>query len=325
MTLADLRAIVDAAASVARDPAIVEPLVKSTGLSPEGVRLALVEHLELDATDAELEGVLAAARTVPRVHVILSANVFVAPLRALVLARAGAPVVTVRPSRREPVFATALVDRLASSHVRLDGPEIESLVEGEIHVYGRDETIADVRHRARVPVVGHGAGMGIAFVPDGSDLAAAATQLSRDVIAFDQRGCLSPRVAFVEGDVSTFATLLFEALEARAETVPRGTLGDDEIADATRYADSITFAGVLHRGTSSLVGVADALVVPPAGRHVHVVRWDPRMLEPIARFVVTVGAPTLDAAAAIAPPHARRAILGQMQRPRLDGPVDRRP
>lgn len=323
--MTELRRIIDAAASVARDPAIVDRLVQSTGLSREGVRLALAEHLELDATDAELGAVLAAARPVSRVHVILSANVFVAPLRALILARASAPLVTVRPSRREPVFGSALVDRLASPSVRLDDPAVESFTEGEIHLYGRDETIADVRRRARVPVIGHGAGMGVAFVPGGADLELAAASLARDVVPFDQRGCLSPRVAFVEGDSARFAKTLSIALEALAASTPRGTLAVDELADATRYADTVTFAGEIHRGASSIVGRADSLLVPPAGRHVHVMRWDPRALESIARFVVTVGAPTLEAAVAVAPRHARPAVLGNMQRPRLDGPVDRRP
>jgi hypothetical protein len=52
-------------------------------------------------------------------------------------------------------------------------------------------------------------------------------------------------------------------------------------------------------------------------------------LATIARFVVTVGAAApgrlaSSDGAGVVPVHARIARLGAMQRPRLDGPVDRR-
>jgi hypothetical protein len=43
-----------------------------------------------------------------------------------------------------------------------------------------------------------------------------------------------------------------------------------------------------------------------------------------ARFVVAIGSDDPQAAAAIAPEHARVSPLGRMQLPPLDGPVDRR-
>jgi hypothetical protein len=322
--ITELRAIVDAAAVVARDPKLRSALVSSTRPSPEGVAHALRECLELDVTDAELAQVAQHAVATSRVHVILSANVFVAPLRALVLARAAAPTVTVRPSRREPVFARALVEQLGSDAIRIADEKVEDITEGEIHVYGRDETIADVVRRARAPVIGHGAGMGIAFLPRDAELRAAARALARDVAAFDQRGCLSPRIAFVEGDSAAFATILADELEEIEKIVPRGELDDDERREAVRWADTVAFAGELHRRATAIVGHADALAVPPPGRHVHVTAWRSAALESIAPFVVTVGAPSIAAATAMAPAHARPAALGQMQRPRLDGPVDRR-
>jgi hypothetical protein len=47
-------------------------------------------------------------------------------------------------------------------------------------------------------------------------------------------------------------------------------------------------------------------------------------LSPIARFVVAVGTDDLASLGSMAPAHARRSVLGAMQRPPLDGPVDRR-
>ena len=317
-----LRRILEVAREVAAEPALVPKLVASTGLSEAGVRLALAEHLEVDATDAELEALRATVTPASRVHVVLSANVFVGALRALVLARAASPHVTVRPSRRDPAFATALVDALADPDITLSDAEP---TEGELHVYGRDETIEAFRARTSLVVRGHGAGMGIAYVPAASDLRVSAERVAADVVPFDQRGCLSPRIVFVEGEPEAFADALAEALAARELIVPRGSLTPAERAELERWADSVAFAGTLRRGPSWAVAVAGSSALPPPGRHVLVTPWaGERTLDRIARHVVAVGAPTLDAARLVAPAHARVSLLGQMQKPRLDGPVDRR-
>ena len=221
MTKERIRALLAAATSVAKDPAVVEPLVLTTGLSRENVLLGLSRHLETSGTDADLDALLRSVTRAARVHVILSPSVFVAPLRAIALGLASSERVTVKPSRREAFFARALVDALADPHVTLE-PDLapEDVPEGIIHAYGRDETLRAVRERAKVRVLGHGTGMGIAVVA--GELARAAEALAEDVIPFDQRGCLSPRVAFVMGDAKAFARVLFDALEARAREVPRG-------------------------------------------------------------------------------------------------------
>ena len=314
----NVRKVLAAAEKVARDPAIVEPLVSSTGLSRQGVELALARHVETTATGDDIAALLAYAGRTERVHVVLSANVFVAAVRAIAIALAASDRVTVKPSRREPVFAKALVDTLADPRVTIGEDEGAS----EIHVYGRDETIAEVRRAAGpgVRVRGHGAGMGIAIVTRDFDEAASA--LAEDVIPFDQRGCLSPRVVYVRGDAGAFGRALFEALESRGREVPRGTI--DEAEEATRWCDTIAYAGTLHRGATCAVGVADVRAIPPTGRHV-LVRPFPVTLGDDARFVVAASSDlSPDESRAIAPAHARISALGRMQRPPLDGPVDRR-
>lgn len=347
MTAARLRALVDAAARIAqraRRPgdALVTELVGTTGLSAEGVRLALERHLEVDTTDQQLAALIARATPAREVHVILSANVFTAALRAVVLARAAAPRVVVRPSSREPVFARALVEAAGDpAIVVIDDVALEGVREGgEVHVYGRDATIADVRARVApgVRVRGHGAGMGAAIVMEAAELGAAASALVDDMVAFDQRGCLSPRATFVMGGAdraAAFAERLREALDARAATIPIGALSSEERAAARVWEDTMAFAGEVSRGAGGAVGLADRLVLPPPGRNMVVMAAsEPAAiavaLAPVARAVVTVGlAP--DAANvsrdldALLPPHARITDLGAMQRPPLDGPVDRRP
>lgn len=328
--LADLRRILDAARGlVERRAALIPELVKSTGLSPEGVEHALLHHLETNATDDDLRTLLSGTVEATHVHVILSANVFVAALRAIVLARAAAPTVTVRPSSRDPAFATALVRELADPAVTLAAEPRGA----EIHVYGRDETIAHVRASAPPGTIvrGHGAGIGIAAILESADLDAAAEALADDVIAFDQRGCLSPRIAFVAApSVFAFGEKLHAALTAREHAIPRGELSPSECADAQRYADTLRFAGTLYEGKAHLVGVAEPLLVPPSGRHLHVMPIAattalPAALAPLARSIVAIGlADPTHAIVSSLPRHARISALGRMQRPPLDGPVDRR-
>lgn len=331
--LAAARAVYDARARLTSD------LVQSTGLSPEGVELGF-SCLEREATDSQLRALVAAAGDAPAVHVILSANVFVAPLRALAIARAASGHVTVRPSPRDPTLARALVDAAGDRALTLAGDrDAAAVAVGEIHVYGRDATIAAVRAAARrgVAVVGHAAGLGVAIVTRAAVAGEAAEAVASDVVPFDQRGCLSPRLVLVEGDEARgegLALALHERLSAWGARVPRGELSTQEREDAVRWRDSLAFAGRVWSGSGHTVALAPAsapasasALVPPPGRHVLVAPVDgpdaaAALLAPIARFVVAVG--TDDPARIAAPARARVSPLGGMQRPPLDGPVDRR-
>jgi hypothetical protein len=336
--IARVRSLLVAARTVADDPSIVDPLIRSTGLSREGVTRALRLYLETDATDAELLALMTTARPASRVHVILSANVFTAALRALAVAWASSEQVTVRPSQRDPVFASALVHALGDARLALaETFEPSRVREGEIHVYGRDETVAAVANAAPTGVVvrGHGAGMGVAFVDAGASDEVAARGIAEDVVVFDQRGCLSPRVVLVEGDAER-AGRVAEALAGNLTTlgreVPRGRLDDDERRASARYVDAMAFAGTVLEGEGFAIGVgemASPVLLPPTGRHVHVVAvrgWEEgrRQLAGVARFVVAVGCEDATAGRSLVEGRIRVSRLGRMQRPPLDGPVDLR-
>ncbi|MGA2447925.1 MAG: acyl-CoA reductase [Polyangiaceae bacterium] len=315
----------------------VADLATSTGLSRAGVELGF-QSLEIDATEAQVQKLLDSVPLADRVHVILAANVFVAPLRAIVLARAAAPTVTVRPSRRDPWLARALVAEAKDPSISIT-PDLDvgEILSGEVHVYGHDETVAAVRARVRCGVLvrAHGAGMGVAFVSRAAECERAAHDLAADVVAFDQRGCLSPRAAFVEGGAlraREFAHALHRQLASWGKRVPRGLLSPDERRDATRWRDAVAFSSELLDAADHAVAFSAETAtpwLPPAGRHVlvvaaptleHVTRW----LAPIAAFVVAVGSDDPGRARGIFPDHARLDFLGRMQRPPLDGPVDRR-
>ena len=336
--IADVRRLLDAARLVhARRAALRDRIAETTGLTPAGVELGF-ESLETEASGDELRALVDAAGHADHVHVVLSANVFIAPLRALALARAASARVTVRPSARDPVLARALVEAFADPAVTLvEDRDVARIAAGpagavrRVDVYGREGTIAAVRASvpAGVDVRGHGPGMGVAMVT--GEVGAAAERVAVDVAAFDQRGCLSARVALVVGDVSRahgFARALHDALASLGRRVPRGSLDAEESAGAARWRDAIAFGGQLLAADDHAVGLLPTLepgMLPPAGRHVLVVPVTPQgigsALAPIASYVVAVGSDDPDVAA---PPHARRSALGAMQRPPLDGPVDRR-
>ncbi|MFO0674022.1 MAG: hypothetical protein U0235_31115 [Polyangiaceae bacterium] len=237
----------------------------------------------------------------------------------------------VRPSSREPYFTRALVHELGDARVRIDETlDVASLDRGEIHLYGRDETIAEVRARARVPVRGHGTGMGVAIVRG--------RELERGRGGRARRGAVrSARVPEPARGLGRGRDRPRERVRSRARGGPRIVARPRPArlahprrgAEAARYLGTLAFAGELFAGPDSAVGVADELTVPPVGRHVHVVPFArdddaAAVLAPVARFVAAVGhdAPLSGLASLTA--RARRSALGDMQRPRLDGPVDLR-
>ncbi|MBX3188011.1 MAG: proline dehydrogenase [Labilithrix sp.] len=338
--IADVRRLQEAArAIVERRVTLAPAIVESTGLSTEGVELGLTRHVEVEATDRELTQLVTWAGDAEAVLVILSSNVFVGALRALALARAASNDVVLRPSRRDPTFARALVEaanEVGDTRVRIvDELDVASIARGEIHVYGRDETIADVRKKAKVRVRGHGSGMGVAWISAGADLAKAARGLAEDIVVFDQLGCLSPRVAFVEGSLeraSELGDVLSAELDRLDASVPRGMVPAEERAAAGRYVATMTYASRALVGSRHAIGVAPPgapVIVPPPYRNIHVAACASAgeaktLLAPLAKAIVTVGSDDLDAAAKIAPAWARLSLLGHMQRPPLDGPVDLR-
>jgi acyl-CoA reductase-like NAD-dependent aldehyde dehydrogenase len=330
-----------------RDPLGIEArreLPAATGLTAPNIERSLAEHVETSASEADLERFVARAGAAARVHVVVSANVFVGVVRAVALAVAAASDVVLRPSTREAVLAPLLcraLDAQGSETQFTLSAALDTAKGDHVHVYGRRETIATIASQCAPGVIvrGHGPGFGVAVVdPRTADLEDAAERLSWDVVAFDQRGCMSPRLAFVLGtadDARRFGARLAAALEARQLEVPRGTLSDDERRDAALYRQSVQAVGDLFDGAGFTVGVdaaPAAMILPPSGRHVHVVGAGDiaaieRFLAPMGGAITSIGVAEKSAHArllgAIAPA-ARTLPLGNMQRPPLDGPVDLR-
>jgi hypothetical protein len=308
-------------------------LVVSTGLSPEGIELALASSLETNPTDAEITALCSSVSRARAAHVLLSANVFVAAHRAVALALAASSKVRVRTSRREPVFARLLAQAAPGLFEVVD--ELAPEAGDALFAYGSDETLEKVRRRlpAGVAFHPHGSGFGVAVVSERKARLAVAQALARDVALFDQRGCLSPRaVAFVgsHGSTRRFAAAVAEELEMLSERVPLGTLDPDEAAAVTRFRDAMDYTGLLHSAGPGFVGIGgERLVVAPVGRNLHFLRCDDPvpLLAPTASSIAALGfavSPDLEARLRQALPGARTSALGLMQRPPFDGPVDRR-
>jgi hypothetical protein len=292
----------------------------------------------------------------PRAHVLLPARVCVAPLRALAVALAASARVCVRASRREPVLTEALSRQAPDLFQRVERLAVEP--GDHVWAYGADETLETLRRELPPGALLHanGSGFGIAIVDLGSAtsaisaaLARAAAAIAEDTLAFDQQGCLSPRLVLVLGGhahARSLAGALAGALTEAGRRVPRGRLSLDDRGDATWYRQCASCFGEVIDTAHGLVSLRSAepdlvaplapaplsdlvRLLPPPGRNLEIV--------PISslRAALPRLAPWITSAACSEPelalevrgwlPRARICELGQMQRPPLDGPVDRRP
>lgn len=317
-------------------------LADTSSLSPAGLSLAMT-HLETSQSVAERAAFHARVRPASRAHVVLGGNVCTAALRAIALAVAASPRVYVKASRRDDALARLLVAELTASS-RFEG-EI-SLVgaiaptDGDsVFAYGSDETLATIRRSlpSGVAFFGHGHGFGIGWIGDTERTTFDAEALARDIVVFDQAGCLSPRVVFVDGtarEVTDVAERLSMALTRAEERVPRGKI---DVASAAIYLRAMRSIGGLVEGEGFTLGLdlePEALTIPPPARMLHLVRADAAhalsLLTPAARFVTTVARVDDWKSAALRErferlcPGARMTRFGAMQRPPLDGPVDLR-
>lgn len=312
-------------------------LQESSGLSPAGIELGLERCLETQPTQQALASLLAKVPEAPASHVLLSANVFVAALRAIAIGVVASPRVLVRASRRDPVLAEALHEL---------APELFELVRDllpqagdHVWAYGSDPTLAEVRASLPTGVHfhAHGSGMGVVVVEarPGRDVLAEARAIALDAALFDQRGCLSPRMVCVLGShdrALELAQALASALVMLEEKLPLGAQSNEEMAEVRRFRDTASYAFELLEAGSGGVSLSQSpqLLLPPPGRNLHVAGVGDviQALKPFERHVTCIGqsaSEALRARLALAFPHARHAELGKMQSPPLDGPVDWRP
>lgn len=108
---------------------------------------------------------------------------------------------------------------------------------------GSDESLASIRHRVRGRFIGYG--HKVSFSVIGKDTLVQSQQLARnaayDVALFDQQGCLSPQLIYVQEDGRTspkeFAALLAQELAYWQQKLPRGTIPQNASVAIRRVRD----------------------------------------------------------------------------------------
>lgn len=211
--------------------------------------------------------------------VILAGNVFTASIRAVALPLlAGVPVLAKASSADSvmPLYTKLALDQVepllgaAYQATVFPGSEqklIAALCEEAevVVVYGDDITSASVRSALRpgARLAAHGHGLGALYMPitsfcDSASTLKAISRVALDVAAYDQRGCLSPQVIFVQkgGHLNglAIARLLAEAgLSPLQNTLPRGALLPEEAAAQMQWRAVAAARGKLFEGNDFAV------------------------------------------------------------------------
>jgi len=169
---------------------------------------------------------------------------------ALVVGLLAKAAVVIKAPRGEPVLAALLARSLAERDPDLAAcvavaywpggtPALDEVVLSRadiVTVEGDDQTVDSVRARARGRVLGFGRRLSLAVITReaSGNLLAAATETARAVSLYDQQGCLSPQVVYVEGERAAGAVAFAHALGAVLleldDSLPRGTLTPAEYA-----------------------------------------------------------------------------------------------
>lgn len=282
-------------------------------------------------------------RAVPaRLHsVVLSSNLCTASIKPIVWSLlVGAPVALKLAASDDgltELFALALT--LSDEEVghcvmptrfsRADEPLTRTLFSAAdaISIYGGDHTVQTLSEwvPAGAERIAHGHGLGAGFVAgDDGDLEAFATGLALDVAAYDQRGCLSPQVVFVEGSerARSIARLLADALAPLATSLPRAPLSVPHATRQVQWRRASEAVGELFEGDGYAVAFDDEGPVRacPLARNiaVHTVRDRAELGARLSHFGVHLKCLATQGDVALAPPLCPRlSIPGFMQRPTL--------
>lgn len=152
---------------------------------------------------------------------------------------------------------------------------------------GSDESLAAIHKRTSGKFIGYG--HKVSFTVIAKETLTQAQELAHraayDVVLFDQQGCLSPQLIYIEeGGVVTpreFASLLAQALERWQYILPRGTVTREESAAIQRVRDEAEWQALAGKNVSlyaspgstawTVIYEADPMFVPsPLHRTVRV-------------------------------------------------------
>ena len=343
-----------------------DALSSTTGLSIPMVEWAVRTTLDTMTGDA-MRGLAQSAQKgtdrapdpIAMLSVVLAGNVFTASVRGIVVPLLFGVPVLVKASSSETLFPAMLCDALRSADSRLGaamsvvvfpGGDVEreaALIDSAeaVSVYGGDATVEAMAARlGNTPLIAHGHGVSVAYCGnhaiEEAHIGHTISSLSLDICAYDQRGCLSPQLVYVEESselsVMDFAERLAkEGLTPLSRTLPRGPLPVSVGAAQAQWRGVAEVEGSLVRGDTYAVSVRESQPIrwSPGFRNVTVtpVRALDEALQamrPIGSNLKCVGAdsasiPELEARLASSPTlSAYACTIGTMQTPSLDAPAD---
>jgi hypothetical protein len=281
----EILAAINAAVSIWLDPesewrrTAERLLPDAAGFSPEMVRFALpwmLEPLRAPALQYVLDVELGDRRVLDGfVHGrfagapllilhILSGNLPALAAAPIALSLAIKSSALVKAARGDRVFPALFARSLAEVDVELGAcvatcywtggdrdHEASAFAAADLVVAsGNDATLADIRTRCNTRFIGHGHKVSFALVAAEALRSAAlarsaARGVALDVSVWDQRGCLSPQLCFVEAafdEACAFAQLVAGELAALAERLPPGPKTAAEHVAVRRFRDEARWA-----------------------------------------------------------------------------------
>ena len=126
-----------------------------------------------------------------------------------------------------------------------DAPARDAWVEraGKLVVYGGADAVRAFRTRtpADRQVISYGPRTGVGVVFSDGVSEQAARGLAQDVCAYEQMGCVSPRLVWVLGDATAFGHMLAEALAAEVARVRRPAITASEAVEIRRARATAEF------------------------------------------------------------------------------------
>jgi hypothetical protein len=338
------RALALAGRRFAADETLPVRLAESSGLHPSMLRTVLplvASMLDEEALGALLARERGEAAAPEWIAHALASNVPALAVPAIALGCLAGAAVVVKSGHRDTVSAAAFQRALAAVDAPLaatvvpvawgHSPALDDvLLDTPLAVLtGHDETVAMLAGRATGRVLAHGTRYSALLLDTRQPLDPEA--VARDVVLYEQRGCLSPHVAFVVGDAERCAADLAAALRELASTLPPATSTVEDRAGVRLFLEEVAWRGARVTADS----------------------WGAVLLEATAAFEPTCGARTIrvvpiaDAAAlpallpqdrvecvgtnAAAPDGLReRGVsrvcpVGRMQAPKLSWPRGQRP
>ena len=198
------------------------------------------------------------ARGAPLIAHVLSGNIPGLAAAPVLLSLAIKSAVLVKPAAGDPLFPALLTASIAEVDAELGecvlvvpwrggDADVEASVFREADLVvasGSDAAIASIGARVTRRFIGHGHKISFAVIgreclDDEATACALAVRLAYDVSLWDQQGCLSPQLCYLEsgGRVSPqrFAALLADALGSSAVALPPRRLSFDEQTAVQRF------------------------------------------------------------------------------------------